>query len=171
MEHWVDATDAPTWGIRELAISNAISIPIPLTLLLRHWMLSYRIFEAGWVFCGSDVRRLRRPQSSGGIQFDSIIILPSIYILRFPRPYRLWIYPNPTYPSYRILTSAIWRGIQRITLILPALCILPCPRSYRIGVYRNPTYSIYHILSSTIWRKVCLGWIVWQVCVGGIDLL
>ena len=79
------------------------------------------------------------PLSSCGIQFESILILPALVILRFPRFERFWIYTNPTYPIYRILSSSIWRGIRWVILILPALCILPCPRSYRIGVYPNPT--------------------------------
>ena len=94
---------------------------------------------------GSDARRLGGPLSSGGIHFDSILILPALSILPCPRFYRFGIYPNPTYPIYPILSSTIWCRIQWIILILPALSILFRPRSYSIGVY--PTYSIYHILS------------------------
>ena len=87
------------------------------------------------------------PLSSGGILFDSILILPSLSILPFPRSYRFGIYHNPTYPIYRIISSSICRIAQWTIQILPALCILPCLRSYRIGVYHNPTYSIYRLLS------------------------
>ena len=36
--------------------------------------------------------------SIGGIQIDSIAILPVLHIPPFPRPYRCGAYPNPTYP-------------------------------------------------------------------------
>ena len=117
-----------------------------LTLLL-HWMLSYRICQPGGLSHGSGARRMGNPLSSGGIQIDSILILPSLSILPCPRSYRFGIYPITTYPIYPILSSTFWRGILRIILILPVLSIPPCPRSYMIGVYPNPTYSIYHILS------------------------
>ena len=45
--YWVGAPDAPTWEIKELTISNAISSPIFITLLLQHWALSYRICQPG----------------------------------------------------------------------------------------------------------------------------
>ena len=47
----------------------------------------------------------------GGIQVESILILPGLSILPYPRSYRIEIYPNPTYP---ILPSANWRRILRI---------------------------------------------------------
>ena len=54
------------------------------------------------------------PISSGGVQFDPILILPVLSILPYTRPYRRGISPNPTYPTYPInpiLSSANGRRI------------------------------------------------------------
>ena len=49
------------------------------------------------------------PIADGGIQFESILILPVLSILQYHRSYRRGVYPNPNYPTNPILSSANWR--------------------------------------------------------------
>ena len=51
------------------------------------------------------------PIAGGGIQFESILILPALSILPYPRSYRREIYTNPT---YRFSPEANWRRILLI---------------------------------------------------------
>ena len=64
-------------------------------------MLPYRIFQPRGVSHGPDARRMGNPLSSGGIQFESILIVPVISILPWPRPYRFGMYPIYPILSYR----------------------------------------------------------------------
>ena len=50
----------------------------------------------------------------GGIQVESILILPGLLILPYPSSSRIEIYPKPTYPFYPILPSANWWGTLQI---------------------------------------------------------
>ena len=92
-----------SWRALELGrtASNATPSSVFLTLTLHHWMLSYRILQPGGVSHGPDVPRMGNPLSSGGIQFESIIILPSLSILPWHRTYRFGTYPIYHIISYR----------------------------------------------------------------------
>ena len=95
----------------------------------KHWMLPYRVFRPGGVSHGSDSRRMGNPLSGGGIQFESILILPALSILPCPRPYRIGIYPNPTYPIYPIIDRLAGNPMDWIT----AWRLRNWPRSRKIG--------------------------------------
>ena len=107
------------------------------------------------------------PLSRGGAEFDSILTLPTLSIIPCPRTYRFGIYPDSTYPIYRILSSSIWRGIQWVNPALSFLCTLAFHLPYRIGgILILPMLSIvsYHIvdhLAESLHRlasMACMRW-------------
>ena len=59
--------------------------------------------------------RLGGPTAGGGIQLESILILPVLSILPYPRSYRIGIYHNPTYPIYHILDKLADHPMDWIT--------------------------------------------------------